>query len=381
MENIYLDHAATSPMHPEVIATMTEVMAETFGNPSSIHSFGRQAAGQLERAREIIGKSLGVKYHEIIFNSGGTEGDNTVILETAFGRQQEGRHLITTQIEHPAVINTMKYLETQGFEVTYLPVDRKGNISLADFEAALRPDTILVSIMYGNNEIGNLMPIKEIGERLQKHPAYFHTDAVQAYGNQWIRPHELGVDFLSISAHKINGPKGVGFLFKSDQVKLQPLLRGGEQEEKRRAGTENLAGICGMAKAVELLTEDEREKRRKLYDQFTQKILLALDQAGIDYQVNGDLSNKLPHVLNLRFKGIVNDLLLMKLDLQGIAVSTGSACTAGTIDPSHVLEAMYGKNAPEIKESLRVSFGYGNTLEQVDYFTEQLVASIQELTK
>ncbi|MDT2736895.1 cysteine desulfurase family protein [Enterococcus pseudoavium] len=381
MENIYLDHAATSPMHPEVIATMTEVMAETFGNPSSIHSFGRQAAGQLERAREIIGKSLGVKYHEIIFNSGGTEGDNTVILETAFGRQQEGRHLITTQIEHPAVINTMKYLETQGFEVTYLPVDRKGNISLADFEAALRPDTILVSIMYGNNEIGNLMPIKEIGERLQEHPAYFHTDAVQAYGNQWIRPHELGVDFLSISAHKINGPKGVGFLFKSDQVKLQPLLRGGEQEEKRRAGTENLAGICGMAKAVELLTEDEREKRRKLYDQFTQKILLALDQAGIDYQVNGDLSNKLPHVLNLRFKGIVNDLLLMKLDLQGIAVSTGSACTAGTIDPSHVLEAMYGKNAPEIKESLRVSFGYGNTLEQVDYFTEQLVASIQELTK
>ncbi|GAA2910550.1 cysteine desulfurase family protein [Enterococcus pseudoavium] len=381
MENIYLDHAATSPMHPEVIATMTEVMAETFGNPSSIHSFGRQAAGQLERAREIIGKSLGVKYHEIIFNSGGTEGDNTVILETAFGRQQEGRHLITTQIEHPAVINTMKYLETQGFEVTYLPVDRKGNISLADFEAALRPDTILVSIMYGNNEIGNLMPIKEIGERLQEHPAYFHTDAVQAYGNQWIRPHELGVDFLSISAHKINGPKGVGFLFKSDQVKLQPLLRGGEQEEKRRAGTENLAGICGMAKAVELLTEDEREKRRKLYDQFTQKILVALDQAGIDYQVNGDLSNKLPHVLNLRFKGIVNDLLLMKLDLQGIAVSTGSACTAGTIDPSHVLEAMYGKNAPEIKESLRVSFGYGNTLEQVDYFTEQLVDSIQELTK
>ncbi|MDT2754828.1 cysteine desulfurase family protein [Enterococcus pseudoavium] len=381
MENIYLDHAATSPMHPEVIATMTEVMAETFGNPSSIHSFGRQAAGQLERAREIIGKSLGVKYHEIIFNSGGTEGDNTVILETAFGRQQEGRHLITTQIEHPAVINTMKYLETKGFEVTYLPVDRKGNISLADFEAALRPNTILVSIMYGNNEIGNLMPIKEIGERLQEHPAYFHTDAVQAYGNQWIRPHELGVDFLSISAHKINGPKGVGFLFKSDQVKLQPLLRGGEQEEKRRAGTENLAGICGMAKAVELLTEDEREKRRKLYDQFTQKILLALDQAGIDYQVNGDLSNKLPHVLNLRFKGIVNDLLLMKLDLQGIAVSTGSACTAGTIDPSHVLEAMYGKNAPEIKESLRVSFGYGNTLEQVDYFTEQLVASIQELTK
>lgn len=381
METIYLDHAATSPMHPEVIETMTEVMNETFGNPSSIHSFGRQAAGKLEMAREVIGKSLGVKYHEIIFNSGGTEGDNTVILETAFGRQNEGRHLITTQIEHPAVINSMKYLETQGFEVTYLPVDRKGRISLKDFEESLRPDTILVSIMYGNNEIGNLMPIQEIGERLKDHPAYFHTDAVQAYGNQFIRPRELGVDFLSISAHKINGPKGVGFLYKSDEAKLQPLLHGGEQEEKRRAGTENLAGVCGMAKAVELLTEDEREKRQKLYEQFTQKVLTTLDQAGVDYHANGDLNNKLPHVLNLRFTGIVNDLLLMKLDLKGIAVSTGSACTAGTIDPSHVLEAMYGEGAIEVKESLRVSFGYGNTIEQVDYFAEQLVASLHELTK
>jgi cysteine desulfurase len=381
VETIYLDHAATSPMHPEVIETMTEVMNETFGNPSSIHSFGRQAAGKLEMAREVIGKSLGVKYHEIIFNSGGTEGDNTVILETAFGRQNEGRHLITTQIEHPAVINSMKYLETQGFEVTYLPVDRKGRISLKDLEESLRPDTILVSIMYGNNEIGNLMPIQEIGERLKDHPAYFHTDAVQAYGNQFIRPRELGVDFLSISAHKINGPKGVGFLYKSDEAKLQPLLHGGEQEEKRRAGTENLAGVCGMAKAVELLTEDEREKRQKLYEQFTQKVLTTLDQAGVDYHVNGDLNNKLPHVLNLRFTGIVNDLLLMKLDLKGIAVSTGSACTAGTIDPSHVLEAMYGEGAIEVKESLRVSFGYGNTMEQVDYFAEQLVASLHELTK
>lgn len=381
METIYLDHAATSPMHPEVIATMTEVMANTFGNPSSVHSYGRQAAGKLEIAREVIGKSLGVKYHEIIFNSGGTEGDNTVIMETALGREKEGRHLITTQIEHPAVLNTMKYLETQGFEVTYLPVDRKGNISMADFEASLRPDTTLVSIMYGNNEIGNLMPIKEIGEKLKDHPAYFHTDAVQAYGNQFIRPHEMGIDFLSISAHKINGPKGVGFLYKSDDVKLQPFLHGGEQEEKRRAGTENLAGICGMAKAVELLTEEEREKRRVLYAQFTQKILTTLDQAGVDYHVNGDLSNKLPHVLNLRFNGIINDLLLMKLDLKGIAISTGSACTAGNIDPSHVLEAMYGKDAPEVKESLRVSFGYGNTMEQIDYFAEQLVAALQELRK
>lgn len=381
MENIYLDHAATTPMHPEVIKAMTDVMNETFGNPSSVHSFGRQAAGKLEMAREVIGKSLGVKYHEIIFNSGGTEGDNTAIIGTALARKNEGRHLITTQIEHPAVLNTMKYLETQGFEVTYLPVDNQGNLSMADFEASLRPDTILVSIMYGNNEIGNLMPIKEIGERLKNHPAYFHTDAVQAYGNQFIRPHELGVDLLSISAHKINGPKGVGFLFKSDAVHIDPLLRGGEQEEKRRAGTENLAGICGLAKAVELLTEEEREKRNQLYDQFTTKILSALDTEAIDYHVNGDLANKLPHVLNLRFTGIINDLLLMKLDLRGIAVSTGSACTAGTIDPSHVLEALYGKDAKEVKESVRVSFGYGNTIEQVDYFIDQLITSLKELTK
>lgn len=381
MENIYLDHAATSPMHPEVITAMTEVMAETFGNPSSVHSFGRKAAGKLELAREVIGKSLGVKYHEIIFNSGGTEGDNTAILSTAFARQNEGRHLITTQIEHPAVLNTMKYLETQGFEVTYLPVDRKGNISLADFEASLRPDTILVSIMYGNNEIGNLMPIKEIGERLREHSAYFHTDAVQAYGNQMIRPHEMGIDLLSISAHKINGPKGVGFLYKSDDIKLLPLLHGGEQEEKRRAGTENLAGIWGLAKAVELLTEEKRAAQRILYDSFTQTILTNLDQAKIDYRVNGDLNNKMPHVLNLQFVGINNDLLLMKLDLRGIAVSTGSACTAGNVDPSHVLEAMYGKNASEVKESVRISFGYGNSLEQVDQFSELLVASLHELAK
>ncbi|MFC4772185.1 cysteine desulfurase family protein [Enterococcus hermanniensis] len=381
MENIYLDHAATTPMHPEVITAMTDVMNETFGNPSSVHSFGRQAAGKLEMAREVIGKSLGVKYHEIIFNSGGTEGDNTAIIGTALARKNEGRHLITTQIEHPAVLNTMKYLETQGFEVTYLPVDDKGNLSMADFEASLRPDTILVSIMYGNNEIGNLMPIKEIGECLKNHPAYFHTDAVQAYGNQFIRPHELGVDLLSISAHKINGPKGVGFLFKSDEAHIDPLLRGGEQEEKRRAGTENLAGICGLAKAVELLTEEEREKRNQLYNQFTTNILSALDAEAIDYHVNGDLTNKLPHVLNLRFTGIINDLLLMKLDLRGIAVSTGSACTAGTIDPSHVLEAVYGENSNEVKESVRVSFGYGNTIEQVDYFIEQLIMSLKELTK
>lgn len=381
MEKIYLDHAATSPMHPDVIQTMSDVMTETFGNPSSIHSFGRVAHEKLETAREVIAKSLAVNPHEIIFNSGGTEGDNTAIMETAFARQAIGKHLITTKIEHPAVLKTMRYLETLGFEVTFLDVDEHGHLRLDQFDAALRDDTILVSIMYGNNETGNLMPIKEIGERLADHPAYFHTDAVQAYGNQTIRPQELGIDLLSISAHKINGPKGVGFLYKRDGVDLPPLLHGGEQEEKRRAGTENLAGICGLAKAVQILTPTERAKRAADYQTFTATILTALKENEIEFSVNGDLEQKLPHVLNLRFNGIINDLLLMKLDLKGVAVSTGSACTAGTVDPSHVLEALYGKSSPAIKESLRISFGLGNTQAQIERFSETLVTVIKELKK
>ncbi|WVT91081.1 cysteine desulfurase family protein [Enterococcus durans] len=377
MEKIYLDHAATTPMHPQVITEMTMIMQETFGNPSSIHGFGRLAHEKLETARQIIADTLQVNDHEIIFNSGGTEGDNTAILETAFSRKAEGKHLITTAIEHPAVLNAMKYLETKGFEVTYLPVNEKGNISLEDFEQALREDTILVSIMYGNNEIGNLMPIKEIGERLREHPAYFHTDAVQAYGNQTIHPKDLGIDLLSVSAHKINGPKGVGFLYKKDGVNIPAMLLGGEQEEKRRAGTENLAGIWGMAKAAELLTVEEREARSEKYAGFQQMILEELEKQGIDVQVNGDLENKLPHVLNLRLPGVVNDLLLMKLDLNGIAISTGSACTAGNIEPSHVLEAMYGKDTPILKESIRISFGYGNTKEDIQKFIQQLVGAIK----
>ncbi|MEO1772573.1 IscS subfamily cysteine desulfurase [Candidatus Enterococcus ferrettii] len=381
MESIYLDHAATSPMHPEVIAVMADVMQNYYGNPSSIHHLGRSASYKLEEAREVIAKSLDVKPHEIIFNSGGTEGDNTAILETAFSRQTQGKHLITTRIEHPAVLNTMRYLEDKGFEVTYLTVDQKGRISLDELQAALRTDTILVSIMYGNNEIGNLLPIKEIGELLKEHPAYFHTDAVQAYGNQTIRPHEWGIDLLSTSAHKVNGPRGVGFLYKNDDIRLPSLLHGGEQEEKRRAGTENLAGICGFAKAVELLTLEERDNRAQAYLQFTKMILQSLDEAGIDYEVNGELENKLPHILNLRFNGIASDLLLMKLDLKGIAISTGSACTAGNVDPSHVLEEMYGKNASEVKESVRVSFGYGNTEAEVQRFIQELIAAIQQLRK
>ncbi|EOL47120.1 cysteine desulfurase family protein [Enterococcus caccae] len=379
MEPIYLDHAATTPAHTAVIEIMASEMANTFGNPSSIHTFGRQAHRKLEDIRQGIAASLEVKPHEIIFNSGGTEGDNTAIIETALSRKEQGMHLITTAIEHPAVLETMKYLEELGFEVTYLPVDTEGNLAITDFEAALRDDTILVSVMYGNNEIGNLMPIKEIGALMKEHPAIFHTDAVQAYGSERILPHELGIDLLSISAHKINGPKGVGFLFKNDAIFLPSFLHGGEQEEKRRAGTENLAGIAGMGKAVELLTEAEKEKRHEQYREFERIILTELDKAQIDYRINGNPENKLAHILNLQFKGVASDLLLMHLDLQGIAISTGSACTAGTVDPSHVLQAMYGKNDPAIKESVRISFGLGNDDAQIKRLTAILIDIINKI--
>lgn len=377
MEHTYFDHAATTPMRPEVIDTMTRLMESVYGNPSSVHGYGRKAHEYLESFRQTIADSLAVKPHEIIFNSGGTEGDNTAILGVALSRQQQGKHIITTAIEHPAVMESMKVLEEQGFEVTYLPVDQQGQLDPADVAQALRPDTTLVSIMYANNETGNILPIHEIGELLKEHPAVFHTDAVQAYGKLKLRPYEDHIDLLSISAHKLNGPKGVGFLFKKDEVQLPAYLHGGEQEEKRRAGTENLVGIGGMAKAVELLTEKTQQANWQKYQDFQQAFFEVLDGQGIVYHVNGDPQHKMPHIINLHLPGSNNNLVLMKLDLRGIAISTGSACTAGNIEPSHVLEAMYGKKDPAIKESIRISFGYGNTENEVREFAEQLIKSLK----
>ncbi|MDH6363818.1 cysteine desulfurase [Enterococcus sp. PF1-24] len=378
MQSIYLDHAATTPLHPEVIAEMNQLMTGNFGNPSSVHHFGRKAQEKLTAARKVVADSLQAKTHEIIFNSGGTEGANTAILGVAQSRKQEGKHIITTAIEHHAVLNTMNFLETQGFEVTYLPVNQQGQLELANFEAALRADTILVSIMFVNNETGNYLPIKEIGARLKEHSAYFHTDAVQAYGLQEIVPQELGIDLLSASAHKINGPKGVGFLYKADYVQLPTLFHGGQQEEKRRPGTENLIGIAGLGQAVTILTKAEKADRAANHLQFQTAILQALDEAQVAYQVNGDLTTKSSHILNLRFNGQRNDLLLMKLDLQGIAVSTGSACTAGAVEPSHVITAMYPNDAAAAKESVRISFGYENTAAEIDSFIASLLQILQK---
>lgn len=380
LERIYLDHAATSPVHPQVVEAMIPYMTTYFGNPSSIHSFGRETRRALDEARETIAKTIGAKANEIIFTSGGTEADNLAIIGVAMANRERGRHIITTCVEHHAVLNTCKYLQKQGFDVTYLPVDEHGTISVEQVKSALRDDTVLVSIMFGNNETGVLQPIHDIGQLLHDHDVYFHTDAVQAYGLVPIDVHELGIDLLSVSSHKINGPKGVGFLYVREGVRLTPHIYGGEQERKRRAGTENVPGIVGLQKAAELAQQMVSEKRA-LYEQFQRIMLTTFEREGIHYAVNGYETNRLPHVLNVAFFGTNVEALLVNLDLAGIAASSGSACTAGSIDPSHVLVAMYGNDSERIRSSVRFSFGYGNTIEQVERAAYEIAKIVKRLTK
>ncbi|MFC6170721.1 cysteine desulfurase family protein [Loigolactobacillus jiayinensis] len=382
MTHTYLDNAATTPMDPAVIAVMTEQMQQNFGNASNIHYFGRQARQVLDASRKTLAQSINAKEDEIVFTSGGTEGDNTAIMQTALQRQRLGKHIITTTIEHEAVLKPLQFLETQGFEVTYLPVDEHGLISLADFKAALRDDTILVSIMMGNNEVGSHMPIHEIGELLKDHQAWFHTDAVQAYGLLDIDVQRDHIDLLSVSAHKLNGPKFLGFLYRRQRINFPSFIKGGDQEDKRRAGTENIPAIAGFAKAVELDTPAEKEARQQRYAGFKQQLLAGLTANGIDFAVNGELSaNNLQHVLNIWIKGISTYVLQMNLDLAGFAISGGSACTAGSLEPSHVLTAMYGKDSPRIEESIRISFGKDNTAADIDQFVAALTTIVKRVKK
>lgn len=378
MNRIYLDHAATSPMHPNVIDKMMTVMKSEFGNPSSIHAFGRQARHVLDEARMSIAASIGAERNEIIFTSGGTEADNTALIGIAEANKARGKHIITTEIEHHAILHTSQYLEKEGFEVTYLPVNSEGLISMADLKAALREDTILVSIMYGNNEVGTIQPIADIGALLKEHQAYFHTDAVQAYGLVPIDVNALHIDLLSVSAHKINGPKGIGFLYVREGVKLQPHAHGGEQERKRRAGTESVPAIAGFAEAVKIAQQTMAEKVEK-YRTFKEILLARFEEAGIQYQLNGSLESSLPHVLNVSFPGTNVESMLVNLDLAGIAVSSGSACTAGSIDPSHVLVAMFGKNSERTKNSIRFSFGLNNTNEEIKQAADETVKIVSRL--
>ncbi|MBC8624568.1 MULTISPECIES: cysteine desulfurase family protein [Bacillus] len=379
MERIYLDHAATSPTDPRVVEKMLPYLTENFGNPSSIHSFGRESRKWLDGTRELIAREIGAHPNEIVFTSGGTEADNMAILGTALAREQQGRHIITTKIEHHAVLHTCNRLEEMGFDVTYLDVDESGRISAEQVKDALRDDTILVTVMYGNNEVGTIQPIDEIGDLLKDHRALFHTDAVQAFGFLPIDVQKSRIDMMSVSGHKLNGPKGTGFLYVNEKVKLSQLLFGGEQERKRRAGTENVPGIAGLGEAV-LLSGQEREEKSALYRRFKDIVIRTLEADGVSFDVNGSREHSLPHILNLYFPGVSVESLLVNLDMAGIAVSSGSACTAGSVLPSHVLSAMFGEEDDRLTSSIRISFGFGNTEEQVERAAKELAAIVQRLS-
>ena len=364
---IYLDNAATTPLSQKALETLLSVSQEVFGNPSSIHSFGRKANQILRQARQDIAQVLKVNPDHLIFTSGGSEADNLAIKGYALANQDKGKHLITTAIEHHAVLHTMDYLEKRfGFEVTYLqPINQQ--ITAQQVKEALRPDTILVSVMYANNETGHLLPIQEIGDLLKDHQAVFHVDAVQVLGKLPVFPQELGIDFLAASAHKFHGPKGVGFIY-SKEAKMDSLIHGGKQEGQHRAGTENLPAIAAMAAALKeeyAQVAEHADYIQTLKEQFLTEI------ADLDYYLNQD-QGALPHILNMGFPGHLNEQILMRLDLAGIAISSGSACTAGVVQKSHVLEALYGKDSARLSEAIRISFSELNTPEEITKLSQTI---------
>lgn len=380
MQTIYLDHAATSPVHPDVIQQMCLTMETVYGNPSSIHTVGRAARKVLDEARTVFAKAIGAKDSEIIITSGGTEADNTAIFGTANAKQHLGKHIITTKIEHHAVLNACERLEKSGYDITYLPVDETGRISVLEFQKALRNDTILVSIMYGNNEVGTIQPIAEIGNLLKDHQATFHVDAVQAFGIEQINVNDLHVDLLSVSSHKINGPKGIGFLYQRTGTPLIATFFGGSQEKKRRAGTENIPGAVGFAKAVQI-SQQQLQIKQAQCKTFREIFINVLKEEQIDFSINGHPQYTLPHILNISFPGMDVESFLVNLDLEGVYASSGSACTAGSVDPSHVLVAMFSENSDRIRNSIRFSFGYGLTEQLVKLAATRTANIVKRLTK
>ena len=374
---IYLDHAATTPARPEVVEAMVPFFTNDFGNPSSIYSFSQKNKSVITECREVIAKSLNAKANEIYFTAGGTEADNWALKATAEAYATKGKHIITTKIEHHAILHTAKYLESKGFEITYLDVDENGVVKLDQLKKAIRPDTILISVMYANNEIGTVQPVKEIGAIAKAHGIIFHTDAVQAYGQIPIDVDECNIDMLSASGHKLNGPKGIGFLYIRTGLKLRNLIHGGAQERSRRAGTENVPGIVGLAKAVEIAfdTMDERTKKElELRDYLIQKLIQEIPYA----RLNGHRVDRLPNNVNVSFQFIEGESLLIMLDMAGICASSGSACTSGSLDPSHVLLAI-GLPHEIAHGSLRLTVGDENTMEEMDYVVEQVKTIVQKL--
>ncbi len=376
---IYMDYNATTPIDERVLDSMLPYLREEFGNPSSIYSLAQRARKAVEEAREKLAKLLNCDPKEIIFTSGGTESDNFALKGIAYANQDKGKHIITSQIEHHAVLNTCKFLEKQGFQITYLPVDRYGVVELEALERSITPQTILISIMFANNEVGTIQPIKEIARIARKYGVYFHTDAVQAVGKIPIDVKELGIDLLSLSAHKFYGPKGVGALYVRRGVRIVPFIQGGEQEKGRRGGTENVAGIVGLGKAVEIAQEEmeEEEKRvRALRDQLEKGLLERIPEVIL----NGHPQNRLYNTLSICVKYVEGESMLINLDREGICASSGSACTSGSLEPSHVLLAM--GVPPEVAHgSLRFSLGKFNKEEDVERVIEVLPPIVEELRK
>ena len=374
---IYLDHNATTPVYPEVLEAMLPFYKEGFGNASSIHSFGREAKVALEESREKISKLLNADPLEIYFTSGGTESDNLAVKGIAWANRKKGNHIITSKIEHHAILESCKYLEREGFEVTYLPVDKYGLVAPDELKKNIKKETILVSIMHANNEVGTIEPIPELSKIARENGVYFHTDAVQSTGKIKIDVNSLGVDLLSLSAHKFYGPKGVGAIYIKRGVRLTPLAHGGHHEKARRAGTENVPGIVGLTKALEIANRD-MEKQDKRLKNLSERFFEKIKEQISDVYLNGHPELRIPNTLNLSFKGVEGESIILSLDLKGIAVASGSACTSGTLEPSHVLSAM-GVPPDLAQSSLRFSFGRSNTFDDIDYVVEVLPEIVSRL--
>lgn len=374
---IYLDNAATTKVADSVVDAMLPYFKEYYGNASSIYQLGAKSKEALDESREYIAGTLGAKTNEIYFTAGGSESDNWAIKATADAYAQKGKHIITSAIEHHAVLHTCEYLEKHGYEVTYVGVDENGVIKLDELKAAIRPDTILISVMFANNEIGTIQPIKEIGEIAKEHDILFHTDAVQAYAQVPINVDEMHIDMLSASGHKLNGPKGIGFLYIRKGIKIRSFVHGGQQERGRRAGTENIPGIVGLAAAAKRsfsMLEEKMKKEIELRDYLISRI-----EAEIPYcRLNGDRKKRLPNNVNFSFQFIEGESMLILLDSKGIAASSGSACTSGSLDPSHVLLAI-GLPHEIAHGSLRLTMSEENTKEEMDYVVEQLTAILERL--
>lgn len=374
---IYLDNAATTKVADSVVDAMLPYFKEYYGNASSIYQLGAKSKEALDESREYIAGTLGAKTNEIYFTAGGSESDNWAIKATADAYAQKGKHIITSAIEHHAVLHTCEYLEKHGYEVTYVGVDENGVIKLDELKAAIRPDTILISVMFANNEIGTIQPIKEIGEIAKEHDILFHTDAVQAYAQVPINVDEMHIDMLSASGHKLNGPKGIGFLYIRKGIKIRSFVHGGQQERGRRAGTENIPGIVGLAAAAKRsfsMLEEKMQKEIGLRDYLISRI-----EAEIPYcRLNGDRKKRLPNNVNFSFQFIEGESMLILLDSKGIAASSGSACTSGSLDPSHVLLAI-GLPHEIAHGSLRLTLSEENTKEEMDYVVEQLTAILERL--